>query len=114
MTVAERMCDSIFMIYKGKKVLDGTLESIQKKYGQDTIRIQSDGGAGELEGIPGIEKINDYGQVKELRMISGFDPQKILAAVMARSRVMKFEIASPSLNDIFIRIVRPDKTETNE
>jgi len=113
-SVAERMCDFIFMIYKGKKVLDGTLESIQKKYGQDTVRIQSDGSVHELEGIPGIEKINDFGQVKELRMITGTDPQQVLMAVMARMRIMKFEIASPSLNDIFIRIARPEKTETNE
>jgi len=40
MAVAEKMCDFIFMIYKGRKVLDGTLESIQKNYGQDTIRYR--------------------------------------------------------------------------
>lgn len=114
MSVAEKMCDFIFMIYNGKKVLDGTLESIQKKFGQDTIRIQSDGGAGELEGIAGIEKINDFGQVKELRMTSDSDPQKILNSIIARTRVMKFEIASPSLNEIFIRIARPEKTEPDE
>src|SRR5947209_3310027 len=42
MAVAEKMCDFIFMIYKGKKVLDGTLESIQAKYGSDTIRVRMD------------------------------------------------------------------------
>ena len=117
MAVAEKMCDFIFMIYKGKKVLDGTLESIQKNYGQDTIRIQSEGGVYILDDIPGIEKINDFGQVQEIRMNCGVDPQNILSAIMAKTRVMKFEITSPSLNDIFIRIARPEKneiTETNE
>ena len=114
MSVAERMCDFIFMIYKGKKVLDGTLESIQEKYGQDTVRIQSDGAGSELEGIPGIEKVNDFGQIKELRMTPGTDPQQIISDVMSITRVMKFEIASPSLNDIFIRIARPEKREDNE
>jgi ABC-2 type transport system ATP-binding protein len=114
MAVAERMCDFIFMIYKGRKVLDGTLESIQKTYGQDTIRIQSDGGIKVLEGINGIEKINDFGQIQELKMKKDTDNQKILSAIMKKTRVMKFEIASPSLNDIFIRIARPEKTENNE
>ena len=114
MAVAERMCDFIFMIYRGKKVLDGTLGSIQKKYGQDTIRIHSEGGVHILEGIPGIEKINDFGQIQELRMNPGADSQQILSAIMSRTRVSKFEIASPSLNDIFIRIARPEKTEANE
>src|SRR3954463_7459912 len=39
MAVAEKMCDFVFMIYKGKKVLDGTLESIQDAYGEDTLRV---------------------------------------------------------------------------
>jgi ABC-2 type transport system ATP-binding protein len=114
MTVAERMCDFIFMIYKGRKVLDGTLESIQNIYGQDTIRIQTEGGKKVMDNIPGIEKINDFGQIQEIRMSSGSDPQIILKAIMEKSRIMKYEIASPSLNDIFIRIARPEKNETDE
>ena len=114
MTVAERMCDFIFMIYKGRKVLDGTLDSIQNIYGQDTIRIQTEGGKKVMDNIPGIEKINDFGQIQEIRMSSGSDPQIILKAIMEKSRIMKYEIASPSLNDIFIRIARPEKNETDE
>jgi ABC-2 type transport system ATP-binding protein len=114
MTVAERMCDFIFMIYKGRKVLDGTLDSIQNIYGQDTIRIQTEGGKKVMDNIPGIEKINDFGQIQEIRMSSGSDPQIILKAIIEKSRIMKYEIASPSLNDIFIRIARPEKNETDE
>ncbi|RPH33759.1 MAG: ATP-binding cassette domain-containing protein [Bacteroidales bacterium] len=109
MSVAEKMCDFISMIYKGKKVLDGTLESIQKQFGQDTIRIQMEGGVSMLNGIAGIEKINDFGQIQELRMIPGTDSQQILSDIISKTRVTKFEIASPSLNDIFIRIARPEK-----
>ena len=39
MSVAETMCDFIFMIFKGKKVLDGTMESIQDRYGDDTFPV---------------------------------------------------------------------------
>ena len=114
MSVAEKMCDFIFMIYKGKKVLDGTLESIQKSYGQDTLRIQSEAGVSVFKGIEGIERINDFGKVQELRMSQGADSQQILAAVMTKTKVLRFEIASPSLNDIFIRIARPENTEAHE
>ena len=38
MDVAERMCDTIFMIFRGQKVLDGSLESIQAQYSNDTIQ----------------------------------------------------------------------------
>jgi len=114
MLVAEKMCDFIFMIYKGKKVLDGTLESIQKQFGQDTIRIQMEGGMQILNGIQGIERINDFGQLQEIKMNPGADSQQILSTILSKTRVNKFEITSPSLNDIFIRIARPEKTENNE
>ena len=45
MAVAEKMCDCIFMIYKGRKVLDGTLDEIQARYGDDTVRVRTDGRA---------------------------------------------------------------------
>ena len=114
MAVAEKMCDFIFMIYQGKKVLDGTLKSIQDQFGQDTLRIRTEAGPKVLKEVPGIEKINDFGQMQELRMNQGGDPQKILAEIMKKTPVFSFEITSPSLNDIFIRIARPEKTENHE
>ena len=41
MSAAERMCDRIFMIFKGNKVLDGSLDEIQAAYGQDTVRVRT-------------------------------------------------------------------------
>src|SRR5580700_9543456 len=87
MTVAESLCDSIFMIFRGKKVLDGTLASIQASYGSDTIRVEVEGGSSALGELPGIERINDLGQVQELRMAGKCDPQQVLHALAARTRV---------------------------
>src|SRR6185312_9005754 len=53
MGMAERLCDRIFMIFKGRKVLDGTLDEIQSVYGCDTIRLRTDAGMNALEGLDG-------------------------------------------------------------
>lgn len=111
MNVAEKMCDYIFMIFKGKKVLDGTLSSIQDKYGSDTIRIQAENGKSVLSEMKGIDKINDFGQLQEVRISPSTDPQDLLAAIMKKTRITKFEITRPSLNDIFIRIAGPEAKE---
>jgi ABC-2 type transport system ATP-binding protein len=108
MNTAERMCDFIFMIFQGRKVLDGTLTSIQDKYGSDTIRVRVDGEASLLNGLPGVERMRDYGQVQELRLVDGADSQEILKAIAGRGKVRLFEIVKPSLNDIFIRIAGPE------
>jgi ABC-2 type transport system ATP-binding protein len=111
MAMAERMCDYIFMIYKGKKVLDGTLDHIQNEYGNDTLRIQSDMGANALNGLKGIESINNFGKLQEIRLEEGADPQKILSELLKITSISKFEITKPSLNDIFIRIASPERKE---
>lgn len=111
MSMAEKMCDFIFMIFKGKKVLDGTLADIQDKYTNDTIRIRSGNGAGVFENLKGVEKINDYGQLQELRVADDADPHMILKEIIARTRIDSFDIVKPSLHDIFIRIAGSEAKE---
>ncbi len=111
MQVAETMCDYILMIFKGRKVLDGTLASIQDQYGNDTIRVQTEGGLAAVEGLAGVEHVRDLGQWQELRMARGQDPQNVLRELVARSRVANFSVAKPSLHDIFVRIAGPAAEE---
>ncbi|HVJ83406.1 MAG TPA: DUF4162 domain-containing protein, partial [Planctomycetia bacterium] len=110
MGVAERMCDFIFMIYKGNKVLDGTLDSIQNEYGADTLRVSLSGnrGAEAYAGLPGVEEVRDLGNYQEVRLVKNADSQPILHALLSRGRVERFEVARPSLHDIFVRIARPE------
>lgn len=109
MTMAEQMCDFIFMIYKGRKVLDGTLESIQARYGADTIRVRADADAAMLSGIDGVQSVRDLGQCQEVRF--GGDSQEFLRTLTARTRVELFEVTRPSLHDIFVRIAGADPVE---
>lgn len=108
MAVAENMCDSVFMIYRGRKVLDGTLQSILDFHGADTIRVRVRGEAPRLESLPGVQSLTDFGQTQELRMSPGADPQQVLAVLVERAPVLHFEVTRPSLHDIFVRIARPD------
>jgi ABC-2 type transport system ATP-binding protein len=112
MAVAEQMCDSIFMIYRGKKVLDGTLDSIQDAYGSDTLRVQLEGGS--LTGLPGAEKVTDLGRYQELRLARGADSQAVLTELMRRGRVNRFERTRPSLHDIFVRIAHPTAEDAKQ
>jgi ABC-2 type transport system ATP-binding protein len=106
MGVAERLCDRIFMIFKGRKVLDGTLDEIQARYGFDTIRIRTDAGASVLEGLSEMTELNDQGNYQEVRWRG--NPQDLLRHLVDRTAVQQFEIARPSLHDIFVRIAAPD------
>jgi ABC-2 type transport system ATP-binding protein len=107
MTMAEKLCDRIFMIFRGRKVLDGTLDEIQSQYGADTVRVRTALGKAALEGLPAIVAINDQGNLQEVQLRPGANAQEVLRALLARTEVFQFELTRPSLHDIFVRIARP-------
>ncbi len=108
MAMAERMCDQIGMIFRGRKVLDGTLDEIQRRYGDDSVRLRAEGARAALDGHPDVAGVLDMGRYQELRLRPGADPQALLAHLLTRTRVELFEVARPSLHDIFVRIAGPD------
>ena len=110
MNVAERMCDFIFMIYKGKKVLDGSLATIKDLYGTDTVKLRTNPNAdfGALQRVPGVSKVVDFGNLQEVRLEKGADAQAVLRYATTRGAVELFEVAKPSLHDIFVRIAGED------
>lgn len=112
MTVAEQICDHVFMIFNGDKVLDGTIGEVHARYGQDTIRVRTDAGPSVLEGLPGVEQVLDLGRYQELR--ANGDSQAVLRALAERTTVHHFEKTRPTLHDIFIRIAGPEARKAEE
>ncbi len=113
MAVAENMCDYIFMIDNGKKVLDGPLSEIQKTFGQDTIRVRL--GRSDFtswETLPGVSSVRDHGRCQELRFHG--DAGKILKELSGLGDVEHFEIVRPSLHDIFLRLAGGNKPSEKE
>jgi ABC-2 type transport system ATP-binding protein len=109
MAMAENMCDSIFMIYRGRKVLDGSLGEIQAQYRQDTIRLRTDDGMAALQGILDVEGVRDLGEYQEVN--TSRDSNEFLRSLLERTRVRHFEVVRPSLHDIFIKIAKPQVEE---
>ncbi|MCX9012786.1 MAG: ATP-binding cassette domain-containing protein [Candidatus Methanoperedens sp.] len=102
MDQVERMCDRIFMIHRGNGVLYGSVGEIKSKFGKNTIILEFDG---ELKNIEGVKKINHSGNYAELLLESGADAQDVLKTIAGKVRVSRFELSTPSLNEIFIQVV---------
>ena len=109
MSMAELMCDRILMIFRGRKVLDGSLDEIQATYGHDGVQVRVQGGSDVLREIEGVQAVTDHGNVQQVRL--SIDPQVFLARLAARTSVQRFEITRPSLHDIFIEIAGPSARE---
>jgi len=103
MDQAERMCDRILMINHGKKVLYGTLDQIKADYRESPVMVVEY--EGDLKPIDGVTGMEDYGRYAELDIGVGTDPQDVLKNLMESVKLRRFEMKSPSLNEIFIEVV---------
>ncbi|MCE8425998.1 MAG: ATP-binding cassette domain-containing protein [Candidatus Methanoperedens sp.] len=101
MDQVERMCDRIFMIRKGSGVLYGSVNEIKSRFGKNAIQLDFEG---ELNSIAGVKRINLSGNYAELIFDAGADAQDILRKIVQNVKVNRFEISSPSLNEIFIQV----------
>jgi len=102
---AEKLCDEIFLIDKGKNVLSGKLSEVKKRFGKENVIIDFDGDDKFLKTSDQIKNYNNYGNYVEVQLKKNADPQKLLQEAMKGARIRKFEIKEPSLNDIFIETV---------
>ena len=102
MAEAEKLVDEIVLIHQGRAVLAGELDDVRASFGRNTVHLAFDGDGRFLAGLPGVVQARIETNVAELRLEAGSDPQGVLAAAVARLRVNRFEVASPSLEEIFI------------
>ncbi len=110
---AERMADDIVLVHRGKVVLDGPLDKIRDSYGKNTLHLDYDGDGDFLAALPNVIKSRVDTNEAELTLSDGADPQKILQAVMGRLRIRRFEVAAPSLEEIFIEEVGAEALEAS-
>ena len=99
---AEKMADELILIHKGQVVLEGTLDQVRGSFGRNTLHLDFDGDGAFLGELPEVRKASIDQSSAELSLVEGADPQQILHACMPRVRIRRFELAAPSLEEIFI------------
>jgi ABC-2 type transport system ATP-binding protein len=108
MEAVEELCDAIAIIDRGQLVLSGPVPSVKRQASRVVVRL---GVAGDqdldwLEGLPNVTTRRSGLDYHEVELRDGADPETILHAALARQAyVTRFEVASPSIEDIFIERV---------
>ena len=108
---AERMCDSVCIISRGEKVLDGALAAVRTSAGARTVALSLAGGAqngvGEvLRDRSLVGKVDDSTNYFEIELAPNADPQRLLRRLIeAGANIERFELVQPSLHQIFLQRV---------
>ncbi len=105
MEQVEKMCDSICLINKGQRVLDGALQEVKRRYGHNHVVMEYEGKADFLDDSTLVDSHDDYGQYVEIHLRKGADPQALLSRALDTAKIHRFEVVEPSLNEIFIDVV---------
>lgn len=113
MEQAERLCDSVCIIARGEKVVDGRLADIKRAYGGQHVIVAVERGVASIDRLLTdrslVSKADHYGQYAEVELTDGADPQQLLTALVeAGARITRFEIAEPTLHKIFLDKVGED------
>ena len=112
MAHAERLCDRLVIIARGRKLFDGTPAEARGTLPR-RVRLALESGGEPVADLPGV-----VGRVRlpdgqwELQLCDGADPQAVLAACFTRQiRLRSFSAEEATLHDVFVNLVGPDATE---
>lgn len=114
----EEMADRLLMINRGKQALYGSVDEVRRRYALHAVIVQ---GEGDWKSLPGVVQVEtgrngiDKNSVL-LHLEPDTTPNDLLAAIAASptTQIHHFELAVPSLNDIFIQVVGERVLETGE
>ncbi len=102
MSQVEELCDRILMIDHGRSVLYGNLKDIKAKYRSHSVIVDFEGEPGQIPGV--VDKHVHKGYV-ELVLDKGTTPKQVLdSLVRSGITINRFEVATPTLNEIFIEV----------
>jgi len=113
MEQAEKLCDHICMISRGRKVLDGRLGDVKADFGRNALQIDFEGDGGFIGSLPGVQAMTEFNNYVEVQLSAEVQPHEILKAVVNKVTVRRFEVMEPSLYDIFIDMAKVDPSELN-
>jgi len=100
----EELCDRILLIDHGRPVLYGDLDGIRKQYAGNAVLVRSPGDLPEISGASLLEQRNG---LSRLALSPQVTPQQVLRYLIDQGVILEqFEIARPTLDEIFIRVVQ--------
>jgi len=121
MEMVEELCESVALIDRGKVVVAGPIREVKRSTGRRVVRLAVDGdeagrpGDGALDWLTelsGVTVVRPGQDFVELDVAASVDPESILRQALARGqKVIQFQIAEPSIEQIFIERVGKKPTE---
>ncbi len=111
---AEQLCEQVFMIHNGRKMLDGSLREITAQFDPRALIVEpmNPDDAAQLASVPGVARVNTGSQrgssrgVVEVGVHESSQPARVMGEIVNRMDVRRIEIKRVTLEDVFLEVVR--------
>ncbi len=110
---AEKFCHRVMIVNKGKRITDGTPESLRKRLGEPvlevTLRNESVELAESVRGIPAVKAVTTNGSGRLLVTLDdpqSATPEVVAAIVRAGGEILGVRTLAPSLEEIYLQLVK--------
>jgi ABC-2 type transport system ATP-binding protein len=106
----EALCNRIVLINNGRTVLYGKVDEIKRNFAGNAIVVE---GQGDFSHIPGVLEARQQNGSWHIALETGVTAQSVLRSLALREEVKldRFEVAEPSLDDIFVTVVQEGRQE---
>ena len=111
---AERLCDHVVLMARGRKVFDGTVEDA-RAHAPRSLRLEGDLDAARVAALPGLQSLQTEALEGQdgVRLTAALAPgapvQEALRSAFAGGMdIRRFELKEPSLHDAFIVLTGQD------
>jgi len=117
---AERLCDHILLIAKGRKIFDGTIAEAKAtiprrlfiETADDVSSLRNIDGVQELQQVDPIGAVVPVVPLWQLQLNEQLNPQLILKTCFEKGiSLSRFEFTEPSLHDVFVHLVGDEARE---
>ena len=110
MDEAERLSDRICLINRGRKVLEGPLREVKAQFGRNRVVIAFHGDDRFLNDADLVRRADRFGNYVEVELQAGAEAQELLRRAVEAAEIQRFEVAEPSLREIFVTSVGGEAT----
>ncbi len=103
---AEKLCDEITLMARAKKILEGSMKELKRRYSQDLLRIAMDASLPEVSALPGVATAKQVDGTFVVGLVPGTDRREFLKRTLERYRIDAFSQKEPELEEIYLDAVR--------
>ncbi len=105
MEQAERLCDRILLVRKGRELVSGPLAELKSSYGSNSVQIEFDGDGSFIAGLPCVDGVRTMPRWIEASLADGHGSDELFSALSGKVRVRRFQLMEPSLHALFVSLV---------